>query len=49
MDNPFKKIESAVGASQIGLNKKFAKCEIDNVTINPEECITDLEMLRGDL
>ena len=31
------------------LHQKFAKCEIDDVTTNPEEWITSIELLRGGL
>ena len=37
------------GASKTILRKKFAKCELYDVTRDPEDQITELELLRGDL
>ena len=37
------------GASKIRLWKKLSKSELDNVTRDPEDWITELELLRGDL
>ena len=38
-----------IGAFKKRLWKKFAKCDLDDVTRDPEDCITQLELLRGDL
>ena len=43
-----RKFQPTTGASKTRLRKKFSRCELDNVTRNPEECITELELLRGD-
>ena len=42
-------LQQITGASKTRLNKKFAKIELDDVTRDPEDCITELELLRGDL
>ena len=34
-------------SSNTRLQNKFAKCELDDVTRDPEEWITDLELFRG--
>ena len=37
------------GASKTRLRKKFDNCKIYDVNRNPEEWITDIKLLRGDL
>ena len=44
-----RKFDPTTGTSRTRLHKKFAKCKIDDITINLEEWITELELLRGDL
>ena len=44
-----RKFEPTTGDSNTGLCKKFTKCKLDDVTRNPEEWITELELIRGDL
>ena len=41
--------ESITGASITRITKKFAKYELDDVTINPEEWITELKLHRREL
>ena len=38
-----------IGASKTRLRNKFAKCELDDVTWDSEEWITEQELLRGHL
>ena len=38
-------LELTTGVSKILLRKKLAKCELDDLTRNPEECITKLKLL----
>ena len=42
-----RKFEPTTGASKTRLRKKFSKYELYEVTRNPEEWITKLELLRG--
>ena len=44
-----RKIEPTTGASKTRLRQKFSKYELNNVTRNPKKCITELELLKGDL
>ena len=44
-----RKFEPTTEASKTRLRKEFAKYELDDVTINTEEWITNIELLRGDL
>ena len=44
-----KKFQPITGASKTKLSKKFEKNELDGVTRDPEDCITDLEWLIWDL
>ena len=43
------KFQPMAGASKTRLWKKFANCELDDVTWDPEDWITELELLRGNL
>ena len=42
-----RKIDPTTGASKTILQKKFAKCEFDDVTRNPKQWITKLKLIRG--
>ena len=44
-----RQFEPTTGASKTRLHKKFSKLELYDVTRNPKEWITCLELLRGDL
>ena len=44
-----RKFEPTTGASKTTLRNKFYKCELDDVTRNPKEWITDIELLIVDL
>ena len=44
-----RKFEATTGASKTRLRKKFDNCKIYDVNRNPEEWITDIKLLRGDL
>ena len=49
MDKFLRKFETTTGDFKTIICKKFAKCEIDGVTRNPDEWIIELELVRGDL
>ena len=44
-----KKFQTMISASKTILWNKFTKCELDDVTRDPEYWITELELLREDL
>ena len=43
-----RKFEPTTGASNTRLRKNFSKWEINDVKRNPLECITEIELLKGD-
>ena len=44
-----RKFEPNTEASKTRLRKKFAKFKLYDITRNPEEWVTELDLLRGDL
>ena len=48
-ENFNKKFQPMTGVSKTIIQKKFAKCDLDDVTWDPEDWITELELLRGNL
>ena len=44
-----RKFDPTTGYFKKILRNKISKCKLDDVTRNPEEWITQLELLRGDL
>ena len=43
------KFKPIAGASKKRICKKFAKSELGDVTMDPEDWIKEIELLRGDL
>ena len=44
-----KKFQPTTGASKTISPNKFATCGLHDVTRNPEDCITEIDLLIGDL
>ena len=49
MGGNFRKFDSTTGDSKTIICKKFAKCKLDDATRNPEDWITKIKLIIGDL